>query len=101
MLHLAPVAGGRSSVKWTVPSRGLINGLALLIIIAFCSGTAGGPLSWDFLSQVPTDSMTKGGIFPALSGLSLSFGAMLVAFPWEYSVSSISMNMLDPDRFCA
>lgn len=61
----------------------LINGLALLIIIAFLLWNGWRALSWDFLSQVPTDSMTKGGIFPCLVGtFLLSFGAMLVAFPW-------------------
>lgn len=61
----------------------LINGLALLIILAFLLWHGWRALSWSFLTQVPTDSMTKGGIFPCIVGtFLLSFGAMLVAFPW-------------------
>jgi len=61
----------------------LINGLALFIILAFLLWNGWRALNWNFLSQVPTDSMTKGGIFPCIVGtFLLSFGAMLVAFPW-------------------
>ncbi len=39
-------------------------------------------LSWDFLTKMPEDGMTKGGIFPAIIGtLYLVAGSMLVAFP--------------------
>lgn len=39
-------------------------------------------LSWDFLTKMPEDGMTKGGIYPAIIGtLYLVAGSMLVAFP--------------------
>jgi len=39
-------------------------------------------LSWDFLTLAPTDSMTKGGIMPAILGtLYLTLGAISVALP--------------------
>jgi phosphate transport system permease protein len=61
----------------------LINGIALLIIVAFLLLNGWHAVTWTFLWQAPTDSMTKGGIFPCIVGtLLLSFGAMLVAFPW-------------------
>jgi phosphate transport system permease protein len=61
----------------------LINGLALVIILVFLLMNGWRAIGWAFLSQVPTDSMTKGGIFPCIVGtLLLSFGAMVVAFPW-------------------
>lgn len=61
----------------------LINGLALLIILAFLVFNGWRAVNWTFLTQVPMDSMTKGGIFPCIVGtFMLSFGAMLVAFPW-------------------
>ena len=61
----------------------LINGMALLIILAFLLINGWRAISWTFLSQVPLDSMTKGGIFPCIVGtFLLSFGAMMVAFPW-------------------
>ena len=39
-------------------------------------------LSWDFLTKMPEDGMTKGGIYPAIVGtLCLVGGSMLFAFP--------------------
>jgi phosphate transport system permease protein len=61
----------------------LINGLALFIIIGFLFHNGWRAINWTFLTQVPMDSMTKGGIMPCIMGtFLLSFGAMLVAFPW-------------------
>lgn len=61
----------------------LINGLALLIVVAFLLLNGWRAINWTFLSQAPLDSMTRGGIFPCIVGtFFLSFGAMLVAFPW-------------------
>ena len=60
-----------------------INGLALLIVVAFLLFYGWRAINWTFLSQAPMDSMTKGGIFPCIVGtFLLSFGAMLFAFPW-------------------
>lgn len=56
--------------------------LALLGIIAFLLYNGAGALTWDFLTLPPTDSMTKGGIMPAIVGtLYLTFGAIAVALP--------------------
>ena len=61
----------------------LVNGLALVIVLAFLTFYGWRAINWTFLTQAPTDSMTKGGIFPCIMGtFLLSFGAMLVAFPW-------------------
>jgi phosphate transport system permease protein len=61
----------------------IINGLALLIIIGFLLFHGWSAINWTFLTQPPMDSMTKGGIFPCIVGtFLLSFGAMVVAFPW-------------------
>lgn len=39
-------------------------------------------LSWDFLTKMPEDGMTKGGIYPAIIGtLCLVAGSMIFAFP--------------------
>ncbi|NLJ29142.1 phosphate ABC transporter permease PstA [Desulforhabdus amnigena] len=60
-----------------------INAFALLIIIGFLVYNGAGAINWTFLSQAPRNSMTQGGIFPCIVGtFLLSFGAMLVAFPW-------------------
>jgi phosphate transport system permease protein len=59
-----------------------INGLALAVIIYFIGVNGLGAISWTFLSQPPTDSMTKGGILPCIVGtVALCLGALIVAFP--------------------
>ena len=60
----------------------LINGLALVVIIAFLVANGWRAINWTFLTEAPIDSMTKGGIFPCIVGtLCLSIGAIIVAFP--------------------
>ena len=61
----------------------LINGMALFIVVAFLLLNGWSAINWTFLSQMPLDSMTRGGILPCIVGtFLLSFGAMIVAFPW-------------------
>lgn len=60
----------------------VINGFALLIIIYFLVKNGWRAINWTFLTQAPTDAMTKGGILPCIVGtLCLSFGAIAVALP--------------------
>ncbi|MFO7840526.1 MAG: phosphate ABC transporter permease PstA [Desulfosalsimonadaceae bacterium] len=60
----------------------LVNALALFIVVFFLVINGWKAINWTFLTQAPTDSMTKGGIFPAIVGtIYLSAGAMAVAFP--------------------
>jgi phosphate transport system permease protein len=59
-----------------------INGLALLIIVFFLVKNGWRAINWTFLTQAPTDAMTKGGILPCIVGtLYLSLGAIAVALP--------------------
>lgn len=59
-----------------------INGVALVIIIGFILFNGIGAISWEFLSQAPRDSMTKGGILPCIIGtFCLGFGAIIIAMP--------------------
>lgn len=54
----------------------------LFIILAFLIVKGIGVISWDFITEMPTDGMTKGGIYPAIIGtLVLVGGSMLFAFP--------------------
>lgn len=54
----------------------------LIGILGFIIIRGIGAISWDFLTKMPEDGMTKGGIFPAIIGtLYLTVGAMIVAFP--------------------
>lgn len=60
----------------------VINALALLIIIYFLLKNGWSAITWDFLTEPPRDSMTKGGIMPCILGTAyLSFGAILISMP--------------------
>lgn len=65
-------------------SRGISYGIvALLFLILFFIMKQGiGVVNWEFLTAMPKDGMTKGGIYPAIMGtLYLVLGSMLFAFP--------------------
>lgn len=65
-------------------SRGISYGIvALLFLILFFIIKQGiGVVNWEFLTAMPKDGMTKGGIYPAIMGtLYLVGGSMLFAFP--------------------
>lgn len=76
--------------------------LGTLIYFVFIRGFKS--LSWNFLTQVPTDSMTAGGIAPALVGtLYLILGAIFFSLPLgigcavyltEYSPKNFIANIL-------
>jgi len=54
-----------------------LGGIILFILIHGISA-----INWTFLTDVPRDSMTKGGIYPAIIGtLLLTLGALIVALP--------------------
>lgn len=60
----------------------VINGIALFIIVYFMVTRGWRAITWTFLTQAPTDSMTKGGIFPCIIGtFYLSMGALLITMP--------------------
>lgn len=54
----------------------------LFVILFFIVSRGISVISWEFLTEMPTDGMTGGGIFPALIGtLILVLGSILFAFP--------------------
>lgn len=58
------------------------NGVALLVIVYFTVANGWRAISWEFLTQPPMESMTKGGILPCIVGtFCLSFGAIIAALP--------------------
>ncbi|MFP4445430.1 MAG: phosphate ABC transporter permease PstA [Desulfosudaceae bacterium] len=60
----------------------VINAMALLIVGYFVVSQGIGSISWTFLTQPPTNSMTKGGIMPCIVGtFYLAAGAILFALP--------------------
>ena len=60
----------------------IINGIGLFVVVFFIAGKGWKAITWEFLTQAPTDSMTKGGILPCIVGtLCLGIGAIVVALP--------------------
>jgi phosphate transport system permease protein len=56
--------------------------LILFWILEFIFARGWHMLSWDFLTKMPEDGMTKGGIYPAIIGtFCLILGSMIIAFP--------------------
>ena len=54
----------------------------LFSILGFIFYNGASALSWEFITSMPEDGMTKGGIYPAIIGtLYLIAGSMLFAFP--------------------
>ncbi|MBI1224314.1 MAG: phosphate ABC transporter permease PstA [Bacteroidetes bacterium] len=65
-------------------ARGISYGIVglLLLILFFIAKQGMGVVNWQYLTSMPTDGMTKGGIYPAIVGtLYLVGGSMLFAFP--------------------
>ena len=60
----------------------LIIALALGGILIYIIINGIGVISWEFITKPPTDSMTKGGIMPAILGtLYLTLGAVTIGLP--------------------
>lgn len=54
----------------------------LFIILGFIAFKGIGVISWEFLTAMPDQGMTQGGIFPAIVGtVCLMVGSMVFAFP--------------------
>jgi phosphate transport system permease protein len=81
-----------NSMHWRYFKQKLFLGavrLSTLIIILTLGGilfhiifNGIGVISWDFITKYPTDSMTKGGIMPAIVGtLYLTVGAISIGLP--------------------
>lgn len=70
--------------------------LILFYILGFILIKGAGVISWDFLTEPPTDGMTSGGILPAIVGtFYLMVGSALFAFPVGV-MSGIYMNEYAP-----
>ncbi len=82
----------RNSVKWRYLKQniffGLVRASALIItlvlggIIFYIVYHGIGSISWEFITKPPTDSMTRGGIMPAILGtIYLTIGAIAIGLP--------------------
>ncbi|MFH1057136.1 MAG: phosphate ABC transporter permease PstA [Pseudomonadota bacterium] len=64
----------------------VLGALGGILVFVFYQGAAA--VGWEFLSQPPRNSMTEGGIFPAIIGtIYLTLGAILVALPLGLAAS--------------
>ncbi|TAL63277.1 MAG: phosphate ABC transporter permease PstA [Bacteroidetes bacterium] len=71
----------------------------LIIILSFITIKGFRAISWEFLTAMPEDGMTKGGIYPAIIGtFYLIAGSMLFAFPIGV-LSAIYINEYAKDGF--
>ena len=72
----------QSIAFWTFRILSLVVMGILFSILGFIFVKGIGVVNWDFITQMPEDGMTKGGIYPAIIGtLCLIAGSMLFAFP--------------------
>ena len=63
-------------------SMGLLVVGILFLILGFIVVNGISAISWDFLTKMPEDGMTKGGIYPAIIGtLCLIAGSIVFSFP--------------------
>lgn len=70
--------------------------LILFYILGFILVKGASVINWDFLTEPPTDGMTKGGILPAIIGtFCLMLGSALFSFPVGV-MSGIYMNEYAP-----
>lgn len=71
----------------------------LLVILGFIMWKGIHVVSWDFITKMPEDGMTRGGIFPAIIGtLCLIAGSMIFAIPIGV-MSGIYINEYNRDGF--
>lgn len=82
----------QSIAFFVIRSSAVIIGAALTIMLGFILVRGYKAINWTFLTQPPTEAMTKGGIFPAIVGtFYLTLGAILIAFPLGVA-SAIYLN---------
>jgi phosphate transport system permease protein len=67
---------------WTVRTSIVLIGIALGGILLFILINGASAINWSFLTEFPRESMTRGGIMPAIVGtFYLTLGAILIALP--------------------
>jgi phosphate transport system permease protein len=82
----------QNSAFWILRLFTFIVLTLLFVILGFIIERGIGVISWEFLTEMPKEGMTKGGIYPAIVGtLLLVLGSMIVAFPIGI-MSGIYMN---------
>ena len=84
---------------WTFRLLSIAIAGLLFLILGFIVVNGISAISWDFITKMPEEGMTKGGIFPAIIGtLYLVLGSMIFAFPIGV-MAGIYMNEYAKDGF--
>lgn len=77
-----------------------INALALFIICGYVLWYGAPAITWEFLTEHPYDSMTKGGILPCIVGtIVLSYGSLVIALPWGVATAIYLHEYAKPGPF--
>ena len=85
-------------IFWVLRTFSFIVVAILFVILAFIMIKGFSVLSWKFLTTMPSDGMTKGGILPAIVGtLCLVAGSMIIAFPIGV-MSALYLNEYSTNR---
>lgn len=67
---------------WVITAVAILVILPILLVIVYVIVNGLSGISWEFLSQPPSDGMTEGGIFPAILGtVFLTLGTAVAAIP--------------------
>ena len=62
--------------------------IPIIYVVVYTVVRGIGVISWDFLTEFPTNGMTEGGIFPAIVGtILLTFGTAIAAIPLRISAA--------------
>ena len=62
--------------------------IPIIYVVVYTVVRGIGVISWDFLTEFPTNGMTEGGIFPAIFGtILLTFGTAIAAIPLGISAA--------------
>jgi len=78
----------------------LIVAAALAVILGFLLVNGLSSISWSFLTEVPRNNMTEGGIWPCIVGtVLLSLGAMAVALPLGVASAIYLHEYAQPGKF--
>jgi phosphate transport system permease protein len=88
-----------------ITTLGFTGAVALVVILFFVAYNGIRVLSWEFITQSPIQSMTKGGIFPVIVGtvlltmicmiMVIPVGVTTAIFLAEYSKPGLLLNMVN------
>jgi phosphate transport system permease protein len=74
---------GEKTIEAMIKTLGLMSMLPVLFILSYIVYKGVPAISWSFLTEMPSDGMRGGGIWPAIIGsIYLTIGTIIVAVPF-------------------